>query len=124
MRWTAAMLTVGLLSVVACRQGPTAEEIVKNRKPFPTSGKTLGPPPPIVEPAVVASKGDCAPKDADNITIFAACCNDQPCRGQCVKGERGTVECACYDVKGGCPADKVCSKLRRGCVSRKEAELP
>lgn len=122
MRLLIVLMTLALLT--GCSRQPTAEEIVRNRKPFPTSGKSLGPPPPIIEPAVVASKGACAPKDADNLTVFSACCNDQPCRGQCVRGEDGKTACACYDVKGGCPADKVCSKLRRGCVSPKEAELP
>jgi hypothetical protein len=50
-------------------------------------------------------------------------CNDQACRGQCVAGEGSRVECACYDLKGGCPADKVCSKLRRAGVTPREAEL-
>jgi len=118
------LTVVLLLALAACRRELTEEDIVRQRKPQPTSGKTLGPPPPIVEPVTAPSQGDCAPKDANNLTTFGACCNDKPCRGQCVKGEDGRIECACYEVKGGCPPDKVCSKLRRACVPPKEAEWP
>jgi hypothetical protein len=83
----------------------------------------LGPGPQLAKMRVVPSVGNCAPR-ADNLVTFGACCNATPCSGQCVATVEGKVECACFDVKGGCPTGLVCSKIRRGCVTPKEAQLP
>jgi len=72
---------------------------------------------------VVPSRGGCAPK-ADNLVVFGACCNSLTCNGQCVKDDTGLIGCACFEVKGGCHDDKVCSKIRRGCVKPRDAQLP
>jgi len=65
---------------------------------------------------VAESRGTCAPP-SDGVRNVAACCNDSPCHGECVT-ERGSasVQCACYDVEGGCREGQICCKRLRGCM--------
>ena len=96
-----------------------------NQRHIPDSQRTvLGPGPTPVRLEVVPSSGNCAPKEADNLVILGACCNDTACGGQCVRGAESKIECACFEVKGGCPAGQVCSRVRRRCVKLEEAQLP
>ena len=60
---------------------------------------------------LVDGGGDCAP-DAATTFEFTACCNDQPCFGQCYKEDDGGITCRCgagpEGVSGGCFAGTVC----------------
>lgn len=73
---------------------------------------------PIEPPSytVVASMGTCAPV-ADGVRNVSACCNDTPCRGQCViePGSKDTT-CSCFGVRGGCPEGEICCKRTRSCA--------
>ncbi len=74
------------------------------------------PPPPEPRFQLAESRGTCAPP-ADGVRNVSACCNDQPCQGQCVS-ERGRepVQCACFDVVGGCREGEICCKRLQACV--------
>ena len=93
------------------REGPDRSDLAgrdAERQPIPT------PPEPRFQ--VVESRGTCAPP-ADGVRNVAACCNDRPCHGECVT-ERGSaaVQCACFDVVGGCREGEICCKRLRACM--------
>lgn len=125
---TTAMRLCGLLVCAAlvltssdCKK--RGEHTVHQHRIDDSQRAILGPGPKLLPMRVVPSVGNCAPR-ADNLVTFGACCNGSSCSGQCVQTEEGKVGCACFEVKGGCPAGLVCSKIRRGCVKPKEAQLP
>jgi hypothetical protein len=115
------LCVLSVLAITGCKRG--ADHVVKKQYIPDSQRAKVSPWPTPVRFEVVPSKGTCAPK-ADNLTIFGSCCNDKPCIGQCVKLEDGQIGCACFGVKGGCPEGLVCSKIRRGCVTLLEAQLP
>jgi hypothetical protein len=99
------------------REGPDRSDLAgrdAERKPIPS------PPPPRF--LVVESRGTCAPP-SDGVRNVAACCNDQPCQGECVT-ERGgeAVQCACFDVVGGCREGEICCKRLRGCMKPEQCD--
>jgi len=110
-----------ILASAGCKR--RGEHTVHQHRIDDAQRMVLGPGPKLPQMRVVPSVGTCAPK-ADNLVTFGSCCNASACTGQCVQTEQGTVACACYEVKGGCPAGLVCSKIRRGCVKPIDAQLP
>jgi len=129
MRWIGCTLLALALAAAGCTQnsgkrapqGQTgiSEEAARRERERPRIEAPPAPPPLPVVP----SKGNCAPP-ADNIVILGSCCNDQPCNGQCVAAAGEKIECACFEVRGGCPAGKVCCKFRRGCTLPNDCEPP
>jgi hypothetical protein len=116
-----ALICAFLCAVGGCKR--KGEHRVNQHRIDDSKRQVLGPGPVLRAFRVVPSTGTCAPK-ADNVATFGSCCNNSPCTGQCVLAENARVECACYDVKGGCAAGLVCSKIRRGCVKPQDAQLP
>ncbi|MFO0995422.1 MAG: hypothetical protein U1F33_01975 [Alphaproteobacteria bacterium] len=117
-RWPApyrAMWVCIALAAFAC----TAEQKGDVDHPVVASGPVaLGPPvhapapPPRIE--VFYGEGSCAPVFPNGQR--GTCINGQPCNGFGFKTASGALECACFETKGGCPAEQRCSTLRRACV--------
>jgi hypothetical protein len=125
LRFHAFVAAAVLVAALAGCRRPSAE---KEQREGPDRSDLAGrdaerqpiPPPPEPRFRVVESRGTCAPP-ADGVRSVSACCNDQPCRGECVT-ERGSeaVQCACFDEVGGCAEGEICCK-RLGACMRPEA---
>jgi hypothetical protein len=72
-------------------------------------------PVPLLTPVVLYyGEGNCAPRFANGMR--GTCINNQPCNGFGMKDANGSLSCACYEVKGGCPNGFICSAIERRCV--------
>lgn len=70
---------------------------------------------PIPDVNVVEGSTECIPDGSTSITL-GACCNHEPCLGQCVQTEDAEILCSCYGIVGGCWEGSVCCSLKDGCV--------
>lgn len=69
---------------------------------------------PTYKDAVTADAW-CAP-DAGFLDL-TACCNDDPCVGQCYEGEGKALQCECYGIVGGCKNGTVCCAKTLSCAA-------
>jgi hypothetical protein len=118
------VILVGVLGLSDPSLGQGGNPPVSDQPGAMKEGGILGPGPQLPKLRTVPSVGDCAPRDADNLVIVGACCNNQPCNGQCVQTETNQIACSCYGVEGGCAPGLVCCRFRRGCYKPEECQLP
>ena len=59
--------------------------------------------------------GSCAPKKQAKRAVVA-CVNDRPCNGVGLRLPNGSIECACFERRGGCDADSFCDDRTRRCL--------
>jgi hypothetical protein len=121
------LVGVALLAASLAGCGRKAEKPQREGPDHSDLAGRAAPPQPIPSPPpsrfqVVESRGTCAPP-ADGVRNVAACCNDQPCQGECVV-ERGreAVQCACFGVVGGCREGEICCKRLRACMKPEECD--
>lgn len=96
------------------REKPSSEREIASRRAL------LGTPLPM-EPSpfekfdIAVVGGSCAPKINAKFAV-SACVNEQPCNGYGTRLPGGKLDCACYEVAGGCDGRSFCNHRTHQCT--------
>jgi hypothetical protein len=125
------LLVLGFLAACshdAAQKAPaTPKRVMKDANDLPAEDAKrprleLSPPEPALE--VIASEGNCAPKHENELAV-GSCYQNQACRGQWARSEKGgRAECWCYASKGGCAEGTICCSASRRCEKPENCYVP